>query len=50
MKARTRSISGALMMLVIIPISAGLVACLPAYVPPGDPGHEQISGSSSPQR
>jgi hypothetical protein len=37
MKARTRSISGALMMLVIIPIFAGLLACMPEYVPLDNP-------------
>ena len=37
MKARTRSISGALMMLVIVPLFAGLLACMPEYVPLGNP-------------
>lgn len=37
MKARTRSISGALMMLIIIPLFAGLLACMPEYVPLGNP-------------
>ena len=42
MKARTRSISGALMMLVIIPLFAGLLACMPEYVPLGNPERARI--------
>ena len=42
MRARTRSISGALMMLVIIPIFAGLLACMPEYVPLGNPERARI--------
>ena len=43
MKARTRSISGALMMLVIIPIFAGLLACMPEYVPLGNPERSRVA-------
>ena len=42
MKPRTRSISGALMMLVIIPIFAGLLACMPEYVPLGNPERAKV--------
>lgn len=42
MNARTRSISGALMMLVIIPIFAGLLACMPEYVPLGNPERSRV--------
>ena len=42
MKANTRSISGALLMLVIIPILAGLLACMPEYVPLGNPERARI--------
>lgn len=42
MKARTRSISGALMMLVIIPLFAGLLACMPEYIPLGNPERARI--------
>lgn len=42
MKARTRSISGALMMLVIAPLFAGLLACMPEYVPLGNPEHARV--------
>jgi hypothetical protein len=42
MKARTRSISGALMMLVIIPMFAGLLACMPEYVPLGNPERARV--------
>lgn len=42
MKARTRSISGALMMLVMIPIFAGLLACMPEYVPLGNPERARV--------
>jgi len=45
MKARTRSISGAVMMLVIIPIFAGLLACMP--VPIGDPDRSRIDPAMS---
>lgn len=40
MKPNTRSITGALMMLAIIPIFAGLLACMP--VPIGDPERSRI--------
>lgn len=42
MKPRTRSISGALMMLVIIPVFAGLLACMPEYVPLGNPERARV--------
>ena len=42
MKANTRSISGALMMLVIIPLFAGLLACMPEYVPLGNPERARV--------
>lgn len=45
MKARTRSISGAVMMLVIIPLFAGLLACMP--VPIGDPDRSRIDPAMS---
>ena len=45
MKANTRSISGALLMLVIIPILAGLLACMP--VPIGDPERSRIDPALS---
>ena len=40
MSAKLRSISGALLMLVIIPILAGLLACMP--VPIGNPERSRI--------
>ncbi|MDH3276232.1 MAG: hypothetical protein OEM99_17010 [Gammaproteobacteria bacterium] len=40
MKAKTRSASGALLMLVIIPVIVGLLACMP--VPVGDPERSRI--------
>ena len=40
MKSNLRSISGALLMLVIIPVFAGLLACMP--VPVGDPERSRI--------
>ena len=40
MKATTRSVSGAVLMLAIIPIIVGLLACLP--VPVGDPERSRI--------
>jgi len=40
MKATTRSISGAVLMLAIVPIIVGLLACLP--VPVGDPERSRI--------
>ena len=42
MRPKTRSISGALMMMAIIPILAGLLACLPEYVPLGDPDRARV--------
>lgn len=42
MKARTRSISGAVIMLLVIPIFAGLLACMPEYVPLGNPERARI--------
>ena len=47
MKARTRSISGALMMLVIIPLFAGLLACMPEYVPLGNPERARVDPGMS---
>lgn len=40
MRANTRSISGAVLMLIIIPLLAGLLACMP--VPIGDPERSRI--------
>lgn len=40
MKPRTRSISGALLMLAIIPVIVGILACMP--VPIGDPERSRI--------
>ncbi len=40
MKATTRSVSGAVLMLAIIPVIVGLLACLP--VPVGDPERSRI--------
>jgi hypothetical protein len=45
MKAKTRSISGAVLMLVIVPILAGLLACMP--VPIGDPERSRIDPALS---
>ena len=45
MKANIRSISGAVLMLVIIPIIAGLLACMP--VPIGDPERSRIDPQMS---
>ncbi|MGB5335894.1 MAG: hypothetical protein WBN07_09750 [Woeseiaceae bacterium] len=45
MKPRTRSISGALLMLVIIPAIVGLLACMP--VPIGDPERSRIDPALS---
>ena len=45
MIANTRSISGAVLMLVIIPVLAGLLACMP--VPIGDPERSHIDTSMS---
>lgn len=42
MKASTRSISGAVIMLLIIPLFAGLLACMPEYVPLGNPERARI--------
>ncbi len=42
MRANTRSTSGALLMLVIIPLFAGLLACMPEHVPLGDPERARI--------
>ncbi len=42
MRPKTRSISGAALMLAIIPIFAGLLACMPEYVPLGDPERSRI--------
>ncbi len=42
MRANIRSTSGALLMLVIIPLFAGLLACMPEHVPLGDPERARI--------
>jgi hypothetical protein len=42
MRPNFRTISGAAMMLVIIPIFAGLLACMPEYVPLGNPERARI--------
>jgi hypothetical protein len=42
-----RSISGAALMLVIIPIFAGLLACMPEYVPLGNPERARIDKGMS---
>lgn len=42
MRPNFRSVSGALLMLVIIPIFAGLLACMPEYVPLGNPERARI--------
>ena len=42
MKPETRSMTGALMMLAIIPIFAGLMACMPEYVPLGNPDRSRV--------
>jgi hypothetical protein len=45
MRANIRSISGAVLMLIIIPLLAGLLACMP--VPIGDPERSRIDTSMS---
>jgi hypothetical protein len=47
MKANIRSICGATLMLVIIPMIAGLLACIPGHVPLGDPGKARINPEMS---
>ena len=47
MKSNFRSISGAALMLVIIPIFAGLLACMPEYVPLGNPERARIDEAMS---
>ncbi len=42
MKARSRSLSGAGLMLLILPIFAGLLACMPEHVPLGNPDRARI--------
>ncbi len=42
MRPDIRSISGGLLMLVIIPIFAGLLACMPEHIPLGDPERARI--------
>ncbi len=42
MTPRTRSISGGLMMLAIIPVIVGLLACMPEVVPLGNPERARI--------
>jgi hypothetical protein len=45
MKARTRSLSGAVLVLVIVPVFVGLLACMP--VPVGDPERSRIDPALS---
>jgi len=47
MRPKFRSISGAALMLVIIPIFAGLLACMPEYVPLGNPERARVDDSMS---
>jgi len=47
MRPNFRSISGAALMLVIIPIFAGLLACMPEYVPLGNPERARIDEDMS---
>lgn len=42
MKPKTRSISGATLMLIIIPVIVGLLACMPEVVPLGNPERARI--------
>lgn len=42
MKSRSRSLSGAALMFVIIPVFAGLLACMPEHVPLGNPDRSKI--------
>lgn len=47
MRPNFRSISGAALMLIIIPIFAGLLACMPEYVPLGNPERARIDENMS---
>ncbi|MBT8107864.1 MAG: hypothetical protein KJP17_06490 [Gammaproteobacteria bacterium] len=47
MKANIRSICGATLMLVIIPILAGLLACIPVHVPLGNPERARVDPQMS---
>jgi hypothetical protein len=47
MRPNFRSISGAALMLVILPIFAGLLACMPEYVPLGNPERARIDENMS---
>ncbi len=47
MRPRTRSIGGAALMLAIIPIFAGLLACIPEHVPIGNPERARIDPQMS---
>ncbi len=47
MRPNIRSISGALLMLVIIPIFAGLLACMPEHIPLGNPERARINPEMS---
>lgn len=47
MRANARSISGAALMLVIIPIFAGLLACMPEHVPLGNPEKARVDEDMS---
>ena len=42
MKPKTRSVSGATLMLIIIPVIVGLLACMPEVVPIGNPERARI--------
>ena len=42
MRLNPRTFTGALLMLGILPIFAGLLACMPEYVPLGDPEKSRI--------
>lgn len=42
MKSKYRSLSGAALMLVIIPIFVGILACMPEHVPLGNPDRARI--------
>ena len=43
MRANARSATGVLLMLGILPILAGLLACMPEYVPLGDPDRSRVN-------
>jgi hypothetical protein len=47
MKSKYRSLSGAALMLVIIPIFVGILACMPEHVPLGNPDRAKIDADIS---